>query len=109
MINSLVINPAVGTARSKVSQYPTARLRYMMYHMSMKGITELKTCQTLRHVSGYAYFDTIPCHLNFSVLIGTSNVWTSILLYPSTEITTDRSATSESNPRLQRIRQRWQR
>ena len=61
------MNPAVGTARINVSQYPIAMLRYMMYHSSMNGITELNTCQALRHVSGKAYFETIPCHLNFSL------------------------------------------
>ena len=40
-------------------------------------------CQTLRHVSGYAYLETIPCHLNFSLLITSSNGWMLILLYPA--------------------------
>src|SRR5215216_4053832 len=96
MINILVMNPAVGTARINVSQYPISRLRNMMYHSSMNGMTELNTCQTLRHVSGYAYFETIPCHLNFSVLIGTSDGWFSILLYLATEITTNLQGTPES-------------
>src|SRR5512140_3868188 len=73
MMKHLTINPAVGTARSSVSQYPTSRLRYITYHIARNGMTELQTCHRLRQVSGYAYFETIPCHLNFWVVITASD------------------------------------
>src|SRR6266545_2887946 len=100
MIKHRTMKPPVGTARSRVSQYPIARLRYMRYHSTMNGTTELKICHTLRHVSGYAYLETIPCHLNFSLLIGTSDGWTLILLYRSVEIKVNLRGFLESNLRL---------
>src|SRR6185436_7996433 len=77
MMNKRTMNPAAGTARISVNQYPIARLRYIKYHITMKGINELSTCQTLRHVSGYAYFATTACHLNFSVFINLPPLGTS--------------------------------
>jgi len=68
-MNSLTMNPAVGTARMSVNQYPISRLRTIKYHPTINGTSEFATCHKLRHVSGNAYFETIPCHLNFSVAI----------------------------------------
>ena len=50
-MNNRIMNPVVGTARRRVSQYPTSRDRNMAYHRRTKGTAEVRSWITLRRVS----------------------------------------------------------
>jgi len=68
------MNPAAGMVNKNVNQYPISRLRYARYHNTKNGMTELNTCHKLRHVSGWAYCETMLCHFIFP-LFGLSLVF----------------------------------
>ena len=55
IMNSRIMNPAVGSASRIVSQYPTSRLRMVAYQNATKGIAEVSSWRTLAPVFGPQY------------------------------------------------------